>query len=118
MAKNNFGKFLLATAAIASACAGTYYYLTKKTEKQADTDFEAFDDQAPTESRSYVDLDMTEESAEATEAAPEEADFSEGIVAENVTATENIIGEADKELKTEDVASENGELEEFFDDEK
>lgn len=71
MAKK-FGKFLLFTAAIGAAAAGTYYYLQNKNVKSQDEDddFDDFDDldedfdeddedgETDSQERSYVSLDF------------------------------------------------------------
>lgn len=72
---NKFGKFLLCTAAIGTAAAAAYYYLSKKDanfsalQEYDDLDdfSEDFDDDIDTSSRNYVPLNRDEQVTEETE---------------------------------------------------
>lgn len=129
MAKN-FGKFVLATAVLATAGAAAYYYLQKKdSEAIVDEDYEDYDDfkepEKPAE-RSYVNLTpgaaapkdaAAAETADAKEEAPAAAESS--AAAEASDAKPDSFTPLEKVAQVaETVAEDTREtVEEFFDDE-
>lgn len=115
---NKFGKFLLCTAAIGTAAAAAYYFLSKKDSdftmlREGDDDYDDFSDDLDDEdisSRNYVPLNR--ESTDAAETV-EVADNNETATAAN-TSDFTPLAEQFTQV-TEEKTAET--IEEFFDDE-
>src|SRR5574344_1807260 len=143
---DKFGKFLLFTAAIGAAVAGTYYYTTGKNPleqltRKADDDFnDDFDDDAEdstsyAKDRRYVSLDREQVSKNVKKAASEAVDIAKSVaedaksVAKDVyqdtrnavTDVKDIASIVIKDGKDTDSARPSADstaaVEEFFDDE-
>ncbi len=104
MAKK-FGKFLLFTAAVGTACAAAYYYMQKKDAvdlaEDADEDYDDFSEDAEA-TRTYVSLNRdaqaeasSEEDSADKEFTPLSETVSEGAAADSAEAVEEFFDEDD-----------------------
>ncbi len=101
------GKFLLATAGLATAAAAAYYYLQKKDimssiNKEEEEDLDNFEDLDDAASRSYVPLNREESATNVdphskteADAQPTEAATEEALTSETATEVEEFFDEED-----------------------